>query len=178
MLVLCIRSRSFLCTVCSKVSDSLMLALCILSCSFLCTVCSKVSDSWLPYTFCFVPAYAVCSKDSDSLMLAIRILFCSCLSTVCSKVSDSLMLAIRNLFCSCLCTVCSKVSDSCACHTHSVVSAYAKFHSRVSDTLSQALYNLSSAFLADFTLSNSTALIRFKAFSRKLHSAFRLDRKT
>ena len=40
---------------------------------------------------------------------------------------------------------------------------------------SQALCNLSLAFLA---LSGSTALIRFLAFSRKLHSAFRLDRKT
>ena len=57
------------------------------------------------------------------------------------------------LFCSCLC----------------------KVRSRVSDALSQALCNLSLVFLADFTLSDSTALIRFIAFSRKLHSAFRLD---
>ena len=68
---------------------------------------------------------------------------------------DSLILPMR-LFCSCLC----------------------KVHSRISDALSQALRNLFSAFLADFTLSDSTALIRFMAFSRKLHSAFLLDRKT
>ena len=55
------------------------------------------------------------------------------------------------LFCSCLCKVRSRIS--------------APFH----------LCNLSLAFLADFTLSDSTALIRFIAFSRKLHSAFRLD---
>ena len=47
-----------------------------------------------------------------------------------------------------------------------------KVRSRVSDALSQALCNLSLAFLADFTLSDSTDLIRFIAFSRKLHSAF------
>ena len=52
-----------------------------------------------------------------------------------------------HLFCSCIC----------------------KVHSRISDVLSQALCNLSSAFLADFTLSDSTALIHFIAFSRKLH---------
>ena len=62
----------------------------------------------------------------------------------------------RILFCSCLC----------------------KVHSRISDALSQALCNLSLAFLADFALSYTTALIRFIAFSRKLHSAFCLDRKT
>ena len=58
---------------------------------------------------------------------------------------DSLMLAMRILFCSCLC----------------------KVHSRVSDALSQSLCNLSLAFLADFTLSDSTAPIRFvvKLFS-------------
>ena len=67
-----------------------------------------------------------------------------------------LMLAMRILFCSCLCKVCSRVSDA----------------------LSQALCNLSLAFLVDFTVSDSTALIRFTTFSRKLHSAFRLDRKT
>ena len=35
----------FLCTVCSNVSDSLMLAIRVLFCCFLCTVCSIVSDS-------------------------------------------------------------------------------------------------------------------------------------
>ena len=42
-----------------------------------------------------------------------------------------------------------------------------KVRSRVSDALSQALCNLSLAFLTDFTLSDSTALIRFivKLFS-------------
>ena len=58
---------------------------------------------------------------------------------------DSLMLPMPILFCSCPC----------------------KVHSRVSDALSQALCNLSLAFLADFTLSDSTAPIRFivKLFS-------------
>ena len=51
-----------------------------------------------------------------------------------------------------------------------------KVHSLISDTLSQALCNLSLAFLDDFTLSNSTAFIRFIAFSRKLYFAFCLDR--
>ena len=59
---------------------------------------------------------------------------------------QTLMLAMRILLCSCLC----------------------KVHSRVSDACSQALCNLSLTFLADFTLSDSTALIRFIAFSRKL----------
>ena len=66
---------------------------------------------------------------------------------------QSLMLAMRILFCSCLC----------------------KIRSQISDDLSQALCNLPLAFLADFTLSDSTALTCFIAF---LHSAFRLDRKT
>ena len=58
---------------------------------------------------------------------------------------DSLMLGMRILFCSCL----------------------RKVHSQVSDALSQALCNLSLAFLADFTLSDSTAPIHFivKLFS-------------
>ena len=57
---------------------------------------------------------------------------------------DSLMLAMRIVF-------------SCPC----------KVRSRVSDALSQALCNLPLAFLADFTLSDSTAPIRFivKLFS-------------
>ena len=55
------------------------------------------------------------------------------------------MLGMRILFCSCLCKVCSRVSDA----------------------LPQALCNLSLAFLADFTLSDSTAPIHFivKLFS-------------
>ena len=96
------------------------------------------------------------SGVSDALMLALCILSHSFLCTVCSKVSDSLMLATRILFCSCLC----------------------KVHSWVSDALWQALCNLPLAFLPDFTLSDSIALIRFIAFSRKLRSAFHLDRKT
>ena len=40
-----------------------------------------------------------------------------------------------------------------------------KVRSRISDALSQALCNLSLAFLADFTLSDSTALIRFVLLS-------------
>ena len=39
-----------------------------------------------------------------------------------------------------------------------------------------ALFNLSLAFLADFTVSDS-AVIRFIAFPRKLKSAFHLDQK-
>ena len=85
-----------------------------------------------------------------------RISACDCTCVLTRLSRHSLMLAMRILFCSCLC----------------------KVRSRVSDALSQALCNLSVAFLADFTLSDSTALIRFIAFSRKLHSAFPLDRKT
>ena len=65
-------------------------------------------------------------------MLTLCILSRSFLCTVCSKVSESLMLAMRILFCSCL----------------------YKVRSRVSDALSQALCNLSLAFVADFTLSD------------------------
>ena len=65
-------------------------------------------------------------------MLTLCILSHSFLCTVCSKVSESLMLAMRILFCSCL----------------------YKVRSRVSDALSQALCNLSLAFVADFTLSD------------------------
>ena len=47
------------------------------------------------------------------------------------------------------------------------VPAHAKFAHEFSDAHSQALCNLSLAFLGDFTLSDSTALIRFivKLFS-------------
>ena len=65
---------------------------------------------------------------------------CTCVLTRNRSLSrDSLMLAMCILFCSCPC----------------------KVRSRVSGTLSQALCNLSLAFLADFTLSDSTAPIRF-----------------
>ena len=70
---------------------------------------------------------------------ALCVLSHSFLRTVCSKVSDSLMLATCILFCSCLCKVCS----------------------RVSDVLWQALCNLPLAFLVDFTLSDSIALINY-----------------
>ena len=51
-------------------------------------------------------------------------------------------------------------------HVHCFVLAHAKFAHEF-DALSQALYNLSLAFLADSTLSDSTAPIRFivKLFS-------------
>ena len=71
---------------------------------------------------------------------------CTCVLTRNRSLShDYLVLAMRILFCSCPC----------------------KVRSRVSDTLSKALCNLSLAFLADFTLSDSTAPIRFivKLFS-------------
>ena len=62
---------------------------------------------------------------------------CTCVLTRNRSLShDSLM---RILFCSCPC----------------------KVRSRVSDALSQALRNLSSAFLTDFTLSDSMTPIRF-----------------
>ena len=65
---------------------------------------------------------------------------CTCVLTRNRSLSyDSFMLAMRILFCSCPC----------------------KVRSRVSDTLSQALCNLSSAFRADFTLSDSMTPIRF-----------------
>ena len=68
---------------------------------------------------------------------------CTCVLTRNRTLScDSLMLGMRILFCSCPC----------------------KVRSRVSDALSQTLCNLSLAFLADFTLSDSTAPIR-KLFS-------------
>ena len=66
----------------------------------------------------------------------------------------------------CLVTLsCSILFCSCLC----------KVRSRISAALSQVLCNLSLAFLAGFTLSDSTVLISFITFSCKLHSAFRLD---
>ena len=65
-----------------------------------------------------------------------------------------------------------------ACHAHCCVPTSFTCALFCSDALSQALRNLSLAFLVDFTLSDSTAVIRFIAFSHKLHSAFCLDRKT
>ena len=110
--------------------------------------------------------YAVPRSDQSDYTFLIqwKALKCQTLSVavdvivlVCRSLSrDSFMLAMHILFCSCPC----------------------KVRSQVSDALSQALYNLSLAFLADFTLSDSIALIRFIAFSRKLRSAFRLDWKT
>ena len=72
--------------------------------------------------------------------------------------------------CDCTCVLTRNQSlsrDSHACHAHCFVPAQCKVRSRVSDALSQALCNLSLAFLTDFTLSDSTALIRFivKLFS-------------
>jgi len=51
-------------------------------------------------------------------------------------------------------------------------SYHCKVRSRVSDALSQALCNLSSAFLADFTLSDSTATIRFINFLSQITLCF------
>ena len=74
---------------------------------------------------------------------------CTCVLTRNHSLSrDSLMLAMRILFCSCPC----------------------KVRSRVSDALSQALCNLSSAFLADFTLSDSMTPIAPIRFVVKLFS--------
>ena len=54
-----------------------------------------------------------------------------------------------------------------------------KVHSRVSDALWQALCNLSLAFLADFTLSDSTAPIRFmvKLFLSQITLCFSFESK-
>ena len=70
---------SFLCTVCSKVSDSLMLALCILFCSCLCTVCSKVSGPLL-LALCILSRSFLCS-----------LLICFILSHACHVHSDLLL---------------------------------------------------------------------------------------
>ena len=70
----------------------------------------------------------------------------------------------RSNACDCTCVLIRKPNTvswlSHTWHAHSV-------RSRVSDALSQALCNLSLAFLADFTLSGSSAPIRFivKLFS-------------
>ena len=71
------------------------------------------------------------------------------------------------------------VTLSCLPCAFCFVPAYAKFaHEFLMLFHMQALCNLSLAFLAIFTLSDSTTLIRFIAFSCKLHSAFLLDQKT
>ena len=86
----------------------------------------------------------------------------------------------RSSACDCTCVLTRidhcLVTLSCLPCAFCFVPAYAKFV--ISDALSQALCNLSLAFLADFTLSDTTALTRFIAFSRKLNSTFCLDRKT
>ena len=69
------------------------------------------------------------------------------------------MLAMRILFCSCM----DNTVHVVLYYPSLMVSAYAKVRSQISDALSQALCNLSLAFLADFTLSDSTALTRFIA---------------
>jgi len=86
----------------------------------------------------------------------------------------------RSSACDCTCVLTrnrSLTRDSLilACHAHSVLflpvqsSLTSFWHSL------KGLCNLSFiAFLADFTLSDSIALMRFIAFSRKLHSAFHL----
>ena len=74
----------------------------------------------------------------------------------------------RSSACDCTCVLTRNRSLvswlSHACHVHSVL-FLCKVCSWVSDALSQALCNSSLAFLADFTLSDSTALIRFIGFS-------------
>ena len=144
MLAICILFCSCLCTVSSKVSDSLMIAMRILFCSCLSTVCSKVSDSLvlairilfcsclcsllkgfrlscLPCAFCFVPAYVQFAQWFQTLILAICILFCSCLSTVCSMVSDSLMLAVCVVLFLPIHSLLKGFRLSRACHTHPVL---------------------------------------------------------
>ena len=66
----------------------------------------------------------------------------------------------RSSACDCTCVL-TRIDH---CHAHSVLflpTGFGQVHSQISDALSQALCNLSLAFLADFI-----------AFSRKLHSAF------
>ena len=85
-----------------------------------------------------------------TVLVAMCILFCSCVCTVCTKFSDSLMLCTFYLalssaqfserFQTLSCLPCA-LFCSCLC----------KVRSQVSDALSQALCNLSLAFLADFT---------------------------
>ena len=60
-------------------------------------------------------------------------------------------------------------------HAFCFVPAYAKFTHKFLTLFDRPC---ATYLVADFTLSDSTALIRFIAFCRKLHSAFRLDRKT
>ena len=73
----------------------------------------------------------------------------------------------RSSACNCTCVLTRKsITVSCLPCTL-FCSCPCKVHSQVSDALSQALCNLSLAFLADFTLSDSTAPICFivKLFS-------------
>ena len=79
---------------------------------------------------------------------------------------DYLMLTLCILSRSFLCSLLKDFRVSHACHAHSVV------RSRVSDALSQALCNLSLAFVADFTLSDSTDLIRFISFLPQITLCF------
>ena len=111
-----------------------------------------------------------CSTDTLLFrLLAIASLLLCFLCNTSSGISNALMLALCNLSCSFLCTVCSKVSDSLMLAMHILFcSCLYKVRSRVSDALSQALCNLSLAFLADFTLSDCIDLIRFIAFSYTL----------
>ena len=75
----------------------------------------------------------------------------------------------RSSACDCTCVLIRNRTRSVthACHRILFCSCPCKVRSRVSDDLSQALCNLCLAFLADFTLSDCTAPIRFvvKLFS-------------
>ena len=70
----------------------------------------------------------------------------------------------RSSACDCICVL-TRIDHCTFCLF--LPTGVCKVRSRISDALSQALCNLSLAFLADFI-----------AFSLNLHSAFRLDRKT
>ena len=146
-----------------------MLVLCILSRSFLYTVCSKVSDSHACHTHSvlFLPVQFAQSFQTPMLALCIlsRSFLCSLLKSFrlvrACHVHFLLFLPMHSLL--------KSFRLSYDCHAHSALFLPMQVCSRVSDALSQAFCNLSLAFLVDFTLSDSTALIRFTTFSRKLN---------
>ena len=88
----------------------------------------------------------------DSLMLAMCILFCSCL---CSLLKGFRLSCLPCAFCLFLPmhSLLKGFRLSCLPSAFCFVPAYAQFD----DALSQALCNLSLAFLVDFTVSDSTA---------------------
>ena len=113
--------------------------------------CSNSVNFWQLPDFCFNSFNKWKALKCQTLGAAVDVIVLVCWVEI-----DHCLVTISCLSCALFC--------SCPCNVRS----------RVSDALSQALCNLSLAFLADFTLPDSTAPIRFivKLFSRANYTLF------